>query len=137
MSEFTEKLNEKLNDQYKQFNESVEKIAKAGKGLVTRVLNISSQQFTDLVAEGEKTDVDLLDQVRDTVKQPLSDIRGSVTKAKFASLGLFVKVKENSNRYFEELVVEGEKVDQPKPKAQKAAVSESKSSKAKAAVKAA
>lgn len=131
MSELTEKWSDKINDQYKQFNKNFDKIAKASKGLLTRIKNASEKQFKELVETGEKTDSDIIDQVKETVKQPFTDIRGSVNKAKFASVGLFVKVKENGNRYFDELVVEGEKTEQPK-----ASKTDTKS-KQKSAVKAA
>lgn len=114
MSEVTEKWSEKLNDQYRQINRSLEKVNKAGKGLFIRIKDTSTKQFNELVKTGEKTDSDLLDQVKETVRQPFTDIRGSVNKAKFASLGLLVKVRENGNRYFDQLVTEGEKGEQPK-----------------------
>lgn len=114
MSELTEKWSDKMNSQYKQFNKSLEKVTKAGKGLFARMKDASEKQFNELVETGEKTDNDILDQVKESVKQPFTDIRGSVNKAKFASVGLFVKVKENGNRYFDELVSVGENTDQPK-----------------------
>lgn len=131
MSELTEKWSDKINDQYKQFNKNLEKVAKASKGLFARLKSTGEKQFDELVKAGEKTDADLLEQVKDTVTQPFTDIRGSVTKAKFASVGLLLRVKENGNRYFDELVNEGEKTDQPK-----SSKSESKS-KQKSSVKAA
>jgi len=114
MSELTGKWSEKVNGQYKQLNKNLEKVAKAGKGLFALIKDASTKQFNSLVEAGEKTDEDLLDQVKETVKQPFTDIRGSVNKAKFASVGLMVKVKEESNKYFDELVTQGEKLDQPK-----------------------
>jgi polyhydroxyalkanoate synthesis regulator phasin len=132
MSELTEKWSAKFNGQYKQLNENLDKVAKAGRGLFALLKDASTKQFNELVAAGEKTDEDLLDQVKETVKQPFTDIRGSVNKAKFASVGLIVKVKEEGNRYFDELVIQGEKVDQPKA----TKTTESKS-KAKTSVKAA
>lgn len=114
MSELTKKWSEKLNDQYNQFNNSLEKVAKAGKGLFALIKDAGVKQFNELVQAGEKTDEDLFVQVKDTVIQPFTDIRGSMNKARYASLGLVAKVKENGNRYFGELVNEGEKIEKPK-----------------------
>lgn len=117
MSELTQKWSTKFNDQYQQFNKNLDKVAKAGRGLFALIKDSGTKQFNELVEAGEKNDEDLFEQVKTTVRQPFTDIRGSVNKAKYASVGLFARVKESGNKYFDELVSEGEKME--KPKAQK------------------
>jgi len=133
MSEATEKWSDKLSGQYKQLNKNLDKMAKAGKGLFARAKKAGTRQFNDLVEVGEKTDSDILNEVKNTVKQPFNDIRGSVNKAKFASVGLFVLAKENGNRYFDELVNEGEKSERPKTQKNDTNKSKPKNSNSKAA----
>jgi len=130
MSDMVDKLSEKLSCQYKQLNQNVEKLAKAGKGLFLRAKETGSKQFYELVATGEKSETDLIVEMRETVKQPFNDIKGSVSKAKFASRGLFMKVRENGNKYFEELVVEGERKNTAKSAPSSAKSTKKSSSKA-------
>ncbi len=114
MSETTEKWSEKLNGQYQMLNKNLDKVAKASKGLLSILKESGTKQFNELVATGEKTDDTLFEQVKESMKQPFTDFRGSVNKAKFASFGLIAKVKDNGTKYFEDLVAEGEKSESPK-----------------------
>ena len=133
MSESTQKWSTKFNDQYQQFNKSLDKVAKAGRGLFALIKDSGTKQFNELVEAGEKSDENLFEQVKTTVSQPFADVRGSVNKAKFASVGLFARVKESSNKYFDELVTEGEKIEKPKAQKTEKPASKAKSSNSKAA----
>ncbi|HBF08152.1 MAG TPA: hypothetical protein DHW71_13975 [Gammaproteobacteria bacterium] len=133
MSESTQKWSTKFNDQYQQFNKSLDKVAKAGRGLFALIKDSGTKQFNELVEAGEKSDENLFEQVKTTVSQPFADVRGSVNKAKFASVGLFARVKESSNKYFDELVTEGEKIEKPKAQKTEKSASKAKSSNSKAA----
>ena len=133
MSDSTQKWSTKFNDQYQQFNKSLDKVAKAGRGLFALIKDSGTKQFNELVEAGEKSDENLFEQVKTTVTQPFSDVRGSVNKAKFASVGLFARVKESGNKYFDELVTEGEKIETPKTKKSEKMTSKAKSNNSKAA----
>jgi|GEM_PF-1319843 len=137
MSEYTNELRKKFYNRYEQLNQNIDKLSKAGRGLFTKVRSISSDQFNDLVSTGEKKDSDIITQVRETV-QPLSDIRGSYSKAKYASVGLIVKARENGTKYFSELVSEGEKSGSTKANTKNQTQNQNQSkSKAKSSSKAA
>ena len=100
-------LKEKVKEQLDQVNDSLEQFTKAGRGLVVKLSQESSKQFDGLVKAGEAQEEEgkgLVEQVRESFEGQFSDVKGSVHQLRLAALGLFTKARQNSGKYFNELV---------------------------------
>jgi polyhydroxyalkanoate synthesis regulator phasin len=111
MSEFSDRIKEQLE----QFNDSIDQIINASRGLYIKIKEESNKQFDELVKAGEaqKTaDASLLDQLRKDITSPFEDMKGSLNQLRSASLGLVVKTREAGEQYFNELVELGAKKEE-------------------------
>ncbi len=131
MSDFAEKITEKVKIQLSQVNESLEQLTKAGKGLVTKVSEQGSKQFQQLVKTGEaqlKDGKTLVEQIKESFEDQFSgDVKASVGQLRLAALGLFTKAKTSSEQYFNELVKLGEAQTKPTLKTKATAASKKSS----------
>jgi len=132
MSDFAEKISEKLRSQLNQVNDSLEQITKAGKGLVTKVSEQGSAQFKKLVETGEaqqKGGKTLAEQLKESFEDQFNgDIKASVDQLRLAALGLLTKAKTSSEQYFNELVKLGETQTKPAQNKSKTTAASKKSS---------
>jgi len=112
MSEITDRIKE----QFEELSGKVEQAVSAARGLVVKVKEDANSRFDELVAAGEAQAAaeaegqdTIIEQIKTEVKEQLEDVKGSFDQLKSASLGLAVKAKEESNKYFNELVELGTK----------------------------
>ncbi len=129
MSEFADKLKGQLS----QVNESLEQLTKAGRGLLLKVTQQSSQQFQQLVKTGEAHQAggeSLTTQLKTSLSESFSgDTKESLNQLRLAALGLVTKAKESGEKYFEELVQLGEAKAKPAQNKTKAATTTASSKK--------
>lgn len=103
-------IKEKVKEQLDQANQSIEQIAKAGRGLVIKLSDGTSKQFNDLIKVGQQQEEEgktIVSQVRATWEGQLSS-KEYAGKVKLAALGLVTKTKDGAQRFFDELVQLGE-----------------------------
>jgi polyhydroxyalkanoate synthesis regulator phasin len=103
-------IKEKVKEQLDQANQSIEQIAKAGRGLVIKLSDGTNKQFNDLIKVGQQQEEEgktIVSQVRSTWEGQLSG-KEYVGKVKLAALGLVTKTKDGAQRLFDELVQLGE-----------------------------
>ena len=103
MSEFTDRL----KGQVEQFNNSIDQIINASRGLYIKLKEESNKQFDEWVKTGEAqklADESLLSQIRKDIASPFDDVKGSLDHLRSASLGLVIKAREAGEQYFNELV---------------------------------
>lgn len=108
MSEFSDRM----KDQLQQFNNSIDQIVNASRGLYIKLKEESNKQFDELVKAGEAqqtAEASLLDQLRKDLVSPFDDVQGSLNQLRNASLGLAVKTRDAGEQYFNELVELGSK----------------------------
>jgi len=111
MSEFSDRV----KGQLEQFNNSIDQIINASRGLYFKIKEESNKQFDELVKTGEaqKTaEESLLTQLKKDITSPFEDVKGSLEQLKSASLGLVVKAREAGEQYFNELVERGSHKEQ-------------------------
>lgn len=111
MSEFANKLSGKVKEQWEQIEGSANQLSKAGRGLVVKVSKEAEKTFSELVEVGEKQktqDVSIIEQVKTSFNGQFESVSGSVEHLKLATLGLFTKLRESSEKSFKELVELGE-----------------------------
>lgn len=100
-------INDKIKEQVEKFNDTIEQVVKAGKGLAVKIKEESNKQYSELVELGEKTEESeekLIKQFREFLETTLKDYKGSSKKVTLASKGLATRVKDNSENFFNELV---------------------------------
>lgn len=109
-------LKELINEQVEQIKINLDKLATAGVGLIVKVRDEADKQFSSLVQAGEgkhlfgKSETSsLAEELTNDIKAQFDDVQSSAEKFRVASLGLIVKVKESSEKYFDELVELGKK----------------------------
>ena len=110
MSEISDRVKEQLD----LFNNSIDQIINASRGLYIKIKEESNKQFDELVKAGEAqktTEESLLDQLRKDITHPFEDVKGSLTQLKSASMGLVFKAREAGEQYFSELVELGAQKD--------------------------
>ncbi len=105
VSDQMEKTTDKIKDQMEQMNESLSQLVCASKGLMLKITETSHKQFNELVKAGEGKN--FAAEIKSALPK-ISDTKSSIKQLKSATIGLISKSKEFSNRYFNELIKQGE-----------------------------
>lgn len=103
MSEIADRVKEQLG----QINTSVDQFVNASRGLYVKIKDESNKQFDELVKAGEaqkEVESNFLKQLGNDFLSPFQDPKESFTQMKNASVGFYVKAKDQSEKYFDELV---------------------------------
>ncbi len=124
MNEMTEKVSEKVKQQWDQANDSFNQWLSASKGLLVKLSKSGSEQFDSLVKAGEGKN--LTEEIKSSIGD-FNNPKESANQIRYAAIGLVSKTKETSNKYFKEFVELGE------GKNKKTTSTKSTSKKAKAA----
>ncbi len=108
MTEITDRVKEQLD----QFNNTIDQLVSASRGLYLRIKEEGNKQFNELVEAGQSQDTEeLLKEIREDVTEPFEDVKGTLEQLKKASIGLIVKARESGDKYFHELVELGQSAD--------------------------
>lgn len=103
MSEFADRI----KGQLEQFNNSIDQIINASRGLYLKIREEGNKQFDELVKTGEAqqtSEESLLNQLKKDIATPFEDVKSSLDQLKHASVGLVVKARDAGEQYFNELV---------------------------------
>jgi len=109
-------LKDRINEQVQQIKINLDKIASAGVGLIVKVREEADKQFSSLVAAGEGKQLfgngetsSVAEELTNEIKAQFTDLNSSAEKFRSASVGLVVKLKDSTEKYFDELVELGKK----------------------------
>lgn len=99
-------LADRMKDQLQQFNNSIDQLINASRGLYIKLKEAGNKQFDELVKTGEaqKAETSFLEQLRKDLSSPFEDVQSSLNQLRTASVGLFVKTRQAGEQYFNELV---------------------------------
>ena len=111
-------ISDRVKDQLEQFNNTLDQVVSASRGLYLLLKEEGNKQFNELVVAGEAqkaAEADgadtLLTQLTKDVTEQLDDVKGSISTIRTASLGLIAKAKKTSEQTFSELVEKGQTED--------------------------
>lgn len=109
-------LKDRINEQVQQIKTNLDKLATAGVGLIVKVRDEADKQFTSLVEAGEGKQLfgkgetsSVAEELTNDIKAQFTDVQTSAEKLRVASLGFIVKLKDSTEKYFDELVEIGKK----------------------------
>lgn len=99
-------ISDKVKEQVEKANGNFSEIITAGRGLLMKIKDESNKQYKELVQLGEKTEEEesLIKDFREMIESPFKDMKGTTSAWKFASLGLLLKMKTDSQAFYHELV---------------------------------